>query len=110
MSIDVAQLRKQLSDSDNRIDYHEAERIRKQLHQHALQNYEPKHDAKTYFDFMNENECSFDINSPGDTNDPYYFCLFTEVSQHVSGDCVEECLDKAIALHNAEEEVEDDDE
>lgn len=77
------------------IDYDEGEIIRNSLHEKAKSEYNPKYPDK-YISFMNENACSFDVNHPQCVNSPYYFTMFSVVSQHVMGDCVEECLDKAI--------------
>jgi hypothetical protein len=76
--------------------YDECKEIRAKIHAYAKANYNPTHQDK-YLAFMNDNECSFDVNHPQCENRPYYFTLFTVKSQHVMGDCVEECLDKAIS-------------
>ena len=77
------------------IEYSEALKIRKLLHEEAKNNYIPKYKDE-YLLFMNNNECNFKINHPQEVNFPYYFTLFTIKSQHVMGDCIEECFDKAI--------------
>ena len=78
------------------INYHEGKRIRAEQHVEAKLNYRPKHGSERYLKFMNDNTCKFSINHPQSINHPTYFCLFTVKSQHVYGDCVEECLDKAM--------------
>lgn len=82
------------------ISYEEGKQIRKQLHEIAKKEYEPKHLLDKYLLFMNNNECTFTIQYPQSQNCPWYFGLFTIVSQHVYGDCIEECLDKAITSKN----------
>jgi len=77
------------------IEYEEGEKIREHLHEKAKAEYVPKY-ADKYISFMNENTCSFNVNHPQSKNHPYYFRMFCIKSQHVLGDCVEECLDKAI--------------
>ncbi len=79
------------------IPYDEGVAIRKVLHEYAKKNYMPKHSYAEYFIFMNNHECSFDVCHAQSSNHPWYFGLFTVKSQHVYGDCVEECLDNAIA-------------
>ena len=76
--------------------YDESKVMRERLHQFALLDYQPKYTHYDYLDFMNRNDVSIDKISPQNTNQPYYMCLFSVVSQHVYGDCVEECLDNAI--------------
>lgn len=78
------------------IDYDEAKEIRKNLHEKSKKEYIPKYQEQ-YLTFMNDNECTFTINHPQELNFSSYFTLFTIKSQHVMGDCVEECLDKAIS-------------
>ena len=77
------------------IEYDEGKRIRECLHAEAINNYIPRN-AGMYLEFVNKNMCSFTINHAQSTNHPYYLTMFCEKSQHVMGDCVEECLDKAI--------------
>ena len=79
----------------NFIEYSEGEKIRKTLHEDAKRNYKPKYQER-YIEFMNDNVCSFSVNHAQSANFPYYFTLFTIKSQHVMGDSVEECLDKAM--------------
>jgi len=78
--------------------YEEGERIRKLLHEKAKREYKSKHTLEEYFKFMNENACSFNVNHPQSQNHPWFFCLFTVKSQHVYGDCVEECLNRAMKI------------
>jgi hypothetical protein len=78
------------------VKYQKGEALRKELHQIALDSYKPKYSPEVYLNFMNRHECSFTINGAQSTNHPYYFTMFSVVSQHVQGDCVQECLDKAI--------------
>tara|TARA_R110002020_G_scaffold475890_1_gene713744 strand:- start:18054 stop:18344 length:291 start_codon:yes stop_codon:yes gene_type:complete len=79
------------------IGYDEGGRIRSSLNRYARANYKPRHKDK-YLEFMNDNDCSFNENHNQCMNSPYFLTLFTCVSQHVMGDCVEECLDKAIDI------------
>jgi len=80
---------------EEHVDFSKGEEIRMQLHENAKANYVPKY-PEQYLQFMNDNDCSFKVNHPQSKNHPYYFTLFCCKSQHVMGDCVEECLDKAI--------------
>jgi ferredoxin len=79
------------------VPYEEGKFIREKLHREALKNYKPKY-PELYLQYMNANECSFDVNGAQCQNHPYYLTLFSVASQHVMGDCVEECLDKAIEV------------
>lgn len=55
--------------------------------------YSEHHEASAYLKYMNENACTFEKNTP---EDPYRFTMFSILSQHVRGDSVQECIDKAI--------------
>jgi hypothetical protein len=79
------------------LDYDQSKEIRNKLKSYAEQTYKPLHTDGAYLLFMNTNECSFSINGMQSTNHPYYWCLFSVKSQHVYGDCIEECLDNAIS-------------
>lgn len=78
------------------IEYEEGQDLRNRLKIMAVVTYIPKFDLEAYLHYMNSFPCSFDELHPQDTNHPYYWSMFSVPSQHVYGDCVEECLDKAI--------------
>lgn len=76
--------------------FEEAKVFKDMIHEWALTTYVPKNEPSEYLRFMNRWECKIERVHPQSTNFPYYLQLFTTVSQHVYGDCIEECLDKAI--------------
>ena len=78
------------------VSFEEGEKARKALKEYAEAHYSPQHTPSEYLAFMNEHECSFKVIHPQSENFPYYWGLFTVKSQHVHGDCIEECLDKAM--------------
>lgn len=71
-------------------------KLRKQLKLIAKIEYQPLHTNKEYMTFLNSNECAFKVNGYQSTNHPYYWQMFSVKSQHVLGDSVEQCLDKAM--------------
>lgn len=74
----------------------EAVLLKNMLHEYAKVNYKPKNTPDEYLRFINRWCPSFEKVNPQSTNFPYYLKMFTTVSQHVYGDCAEECLDIAI--------------
>ena len=78
------------------ISYEEGQAIREQLHENALKEYKPTNSLSEYAEFMNKNDCTFATQQPQSRNHPWYFGLFSVVSQWVYGDCIEECLDRAM--------------
>ena len=76
----------------------EGDEIRQALHRIALQTYKPKREPQAYMDFMEWNECSFEVCHPQSENHPWYMEMFSVASQHVQGDCLAECLDKAMDI------------
>jgi hypothetical protein len=78
------------------VNYDEGRKLRLKLKEHAKAYYVSNHTSSQYVDFMNEHECTFSVNGNQSTNHPYYWSLFTVASQHVMGDCVEECFDVAM--------------
>lgn len=72
------------------------ETLREELALIASVNYIPAYDCDSYMRYMNKHECSFNKNHPQSTNHPYVWTMFSVPSQHIMGDCIEECLDKAI--------------
>jgi hypothetical protein len=90
MNIDA--IRKQLS---NFVSYEDGQKLRQQLEEHSRNTYIPRHPDK-YLQFMNKYECCFKRNPAQSQNHPYVWTMFSVPSQHVMGDCTEECLDKAM--------------
>jgi hypothetical protein len=76
--------------------YEQAEPMRESLHNWAKLHYKPKNTPDEYMRFINRWIPDFQKVHAQCTNFPYYLSMFTTVSQRVYGDCVEECLDKAI--------------
>jgi len=70
--------------------------IRSMLESYAAKNYVPKHAPSVYLNYMNGHTCSFDRNGSQCVNHPYVWTMFSVPSQHVMGDCIEECFDKAL--------------
>lgn len=94
----VCNIRKELSGF---IEHEKGNKLRNELHTIAMNTYQPRNSSNMYLDFMNNNECSFSVNGSQSINHPYYFTMFSIVSQHVMGDCIEECLDKALAIRDS---------
>lgn len=82
------------------VQYDIAASIKEALHEYAKMFYVRKNSASTYLDFMSRNVCTFDKVHPQSTNYQDYFSMFSVVSQRIYGDCIEECLDKAIDYEN----------
>lgn len=77
-------------------DYDSGKIIRERLHELALRSYVPVYSDSQYLKFMENNQCVFDKVPNQSKNTPCYLRLFTVASQHIYGDCVKGCLDKAI--------------
>jgi hypothetical protein len=73
-------------------------RLRKQLAMIAEESYVAQHAPQEYLAFLGRHEGKFKKVGPQETNFPYVWQFFSCVSQHVYGDCIEECLDKAMEL------------
>lgn len=80
------------------VEFEHGKTLREQLKEIAAETYVPKHSPADYFKFLNLNAASFSENHPQSSNHPYVWTMFTVASQHVMGDCIEECLDKALSL------------
>jgi len=80
----------------NFISYDEGGKIRESLKDYAKEHYHPMHTSNEYLLFMNDNACTFKKVHNQSTTFPYYWGLFSQKSQYVHGDSIEECLDKAL--------------
>ena len=92
--MDTDAIRQKLSEF---VTFSEGIELREVLKVKAAKNYQPQHQAAEYLAFMNANACRFRKNGPQSKNHPWVWCLFTCKSQHVYGDCIEECLDRAMS-------------
>ena len=99
--IDRDKIREQLK---QHVVYQKGLDIRKQLKQYAELYYTPKHSPDVYMRYLRDNECSFRIAGAQSTNHPYYWEMFSIPSQHVYGDCIEECFDNAIDVATGQKE------
>lgn len=72
-------------------------RLRQELARIAKEAYVPQHSPQAYLEFLNRHAGHFERMGPQASNFPYVWGFFSVVSQHVYGDCIEECLDQAIA-------------
>ena len=90
---DIDQIRDQLT---RHVTYTVGVILRNILHDHAKEHYNKKNTPERYCKFMNDHTTSFEISHPQGTNYPHYYTMFSVISQHVKGDCIEECLDQAI--------------
>ena len=104
--MNVKNIRKKLSDHNNFYSAEEGERLRKQL-MILSEGYVPKHTQEEYWAFtkhcMSLGGIHITTNGYQCTNHPYVYTFFSVPSQHVMGDCLEECLDNAINAANIRE-------
>ncbi|QRE00239.1 hypothetical protein [Burkholderia phage BCSR5] len=78
--------------------YETARLLRKELSELQEKHYVPLHTAAQYLEFLSTHEVTTKRINVQDTNRPYVWCLFNIACQHVYGDTVKECLDKAMAI------------
>lgn len=79
----------------------EGKQLRLKLNDYACKHYKPKHSVKERLAFLDRNEASFEVNGWQSQNRPYYYSLFSVVTQHVLADCMTEALDKAIDIEQS---------
>lgn len=83
---------------DHRTTSAKANEIRDALRENADAHYERQHSAQEYLEFLKRNDTTYSKIQGHDINAPFGWRFFSVVSQHVYGDCLEECLDKAMAI------------
>lgn len=78
--------------------YEEGKVAQEALEDYAKRNYMPYHSKERYVNFVKKHMRYLTIKTihPQEPNFPYVYVLFTEASQHVYGNCLEECIDNAI--------------
>ena len=91
----MEEIRKQLREF---VPYEKGKQLRKQLNEYAVNNYEQKYSDSDQIDFQERHETTFRINHAQSQNHPYYYTMFSVVTQHIMADCVRELLDKAIDI------------
>ena len=67
--------------------------LRRELHEIAMSKYEHENCVSDYLLFLNNHECKFSVLEQG----IFYMELIIETGCAYVGDCVEDCLDRAIA-------------
>lgn len=89
------------------LSYDDEVKLKNSLKVHAKNNYPPKYPKDRYFNFIKRNMGSFEIQElyPKSQNSPFVYSLFTTVTQKVYGNCLEECLDKAILMEKLEKSI-----
>lgn len=93
----VEQIRARLSTFPG-VEYEEGAILRKQLGFLAKKNYVPQHTNDEYMSWLcSSAHVTFNKVHAQDMNFPFVWRLFHESCQHVYGDCLQECLDKAMA-------------
>ena len=76
------------------------EAIRKLLNKYTRATYNHQHTPEEYMHWMNENDVSVERCHGQASHRPYFMCLFSVASQHVYGDSMEQCLDKAMRMQD----------
>jgi len=77
------------------VDFKRGRMLRRRLGELAA-NYRPRRTPSDYLEWMNKNHVRVNEVGPQQRNFPYKLCMFTVASQHVYGDSLEQCLDKAM--------------
>jgi hypothetical protein len=90
---EIEALREQLKSF---LPHEDAEKVRAKIKQLAEQKYVAQYPAFSHMQFLNRHESSFTVNHAQSVNHPYYWTMFSVISQHVQGDTIEECIDQAL--------------
>jgi pimeloyl-CoA synthetase len=95
--MNIEALRKELIEF---IDYDKGKEVRKTIRDYQIKTYKQKYTDSDHMDFIkrNANGLSIKVQHPQSGNHPYYYGLFTIITQHIMADTVEELYDKAIEI------------
>ena len=74
--------------------------IRAYIHEYQMENYKPKYSTDERINFLNRHKITLEENHPQSMNHPYFYTMFTEITQHIMGDTMCELLDKAIDIEH----------
>lgn len=91
----IEELRRKLVDF---IEYKKGVAIRAFIHEYQMKHYKRKYSLRERYDFMDRHTVSLEQNHPQSGNHPYYYTMFTEITQHIQGDTIAELLDIAIDI------------
>lgn len=80
------------------VDCDYGKKLREELNLISKNEYIKKHSDNEYIKFIEENSERFsvEVNGYQSRNEPYYLDMFTIRTQHVLGDSIYECIDKAM--------------
>ena len=93
--IDAKELRDKLR---VHVTYDEGVEIRKKIRAMAILNYPQKYSDEDHMHFIKRNRVTTTKQHPQSTNHPYYYGMFSCVTQHIMADTMEELFDKAIDI------------
>lgn len=84
---------------DDTASYEEDKNIREKIKEYAKEQYIPQHPKERYMNFIRKNLAAFSIEEvpPKSKGMPYVYRMFCIEAQYVMGNCLEECIDIAIA-------------
>ena len=79
--------------------YDEGKETRTTNHEYALLNYRQIHTDYDMINWLEDNPVNVRLIHPQNVNNPEYISLFSAASQYVYGNCMRECLDKAMQFN-----------
>ena len=95
---DIELLRKKLK---SHVAATEGKEIRKKIRLWSIKNYNQKYSDTEHMNFIKRNLVSTEVLGWQSSNFPYYYEMFSGVTQHIYGDTMEELFDKAIDIENS---------
>lgn len=87
------------------ISYNDGIKIRKQIRDLAITNYQQKYTDSEHIGFLKRHTISTTVNHPQSLNNPYYYGMFSVCTQHIMADTIEQLLDKAIDIEKKENTI-----
>lgn len=78
--------------------YDEGIAIRKEIRSLSIETYKQKYTDSEHMDFIKRHGISTEVQPAQSSNHPYYYGMFSVITQHIMADTIEELFDKAIDI------------
>lgn len=83
------------------VPYEDCKKIRKQIRALAIKTYKQRYSDTEHMGFIKKHEISVKVVGFQQSNFPYYYEMFSVITQHIYADTIEELFDKAIDIEKA---------
>jgi len=95
--MNIEELRRKLTEF---VSYEDGVKIRKHIRNLTIKNYKQKYTNSEHLGFIKRHRIVTTVQHAQSTNHPYYYGMFSECTQHIMADTMEQLFDRALDIEN----------